>query len=46
MKTIKRKVFVNKSNKQLSITLPRKKLKGLGDKTPKKIKFKIEEWEW
>jgi|TARA_R100000501_G_C2615134_1_gene108870 hypothetical protein len=46
MRIIKGKVYENKTNKQLSIVLPKKKLKSLKGKIPKKIKFKIEEWEW
>lgn len=45
MASIIRKIFINKKNKQLSLTLP-KKLKIFKKKTPKKIKFKIEELIW
>lgn len=42
-----RKCFVNKTNKQISITLPKKnKLFRKFDGKPKKVKIKIEEVIW
>ena len=39
--------LVNKRNKQISITLPKRKLNFLDeDKVPKKIKMKIEDLKW
>jgi len=46
MVTLVRKVFVNKKNKQISITLPKKKLKIFKKKIPKAIKIKIKEIKW
>lgn len=40
------RVFTNKKNKQMSIVLPKKKLKLVKDGSPKKIYFKIEKIEW
>lgn len=37
------KTFINKNNKQISFTIPRRRIKFLNDKIPKSIKFKIEE---
>lgn len=45
-KTFKSKVFVNKTNHQISVNVPRRKIKLFKDKTPKKIKFEIKEIEW
>lgn len=43
-----RTIFVNKRNKQASITLPRKSIKFLKNPShiPRKIKIKIEEAIW
>ena len=40
------KPFVNKNNKQISITIPKTKLKIFKGKTPRLIKFEIKEIEW
>jgi hypothetical protein len=46
MTSLLRKVFLNKRNNQLIINLPRNKFKKLKDKTPSKVRLKIEGWEW
>ena len=40
------KPLVNKNNKQLSFTIPKKKFPMFKDKTPKLIKFRMENIEW
>lgn len=50
-KGIWKKVFVNKRNNQLSVTISKKKLLSKKDlnlkgKFPKRIKLKIEDIEW
>jgi len=45
-KTFFGKINQNKSNNQLTFSLPKRKFKMLKDKTPKRIKFKIEGIEW
>tara|TARA_R100000656_G_scaffold108773_1_gene80861 strand:+ start:1310 stop:1450 length:141 start_codon:yes stop_codon:yes gene_type:complete len=46
MKKISSKVFLNKTNKQMTITLPKKKFKHPEGKVPKRIKWKVEKIEW
>lgn len=45
-KTFKVKPFVNKNNKQISFTLPKKKIKMFNKKIPKEIKLEIKDVEW
>jgi len=45
-KTFKTKVFINKKTKQISISIPRKKIKLFKDNIPKNIKLEIKEIEW
>jgi len=45
-KVFKVKPFINKKTKQISITIPKKKLEIVKGKFPKKIKLKIKEIEW
>lgn len=46
MRILKVIPFINKRNNQISITLPRRKLKMLKKGLPKLLKIKIEEMEW
>lgn len=45
-KTFDIKPFVNKNNKQISIVLPKNKLKIFKKRVPKKIKLEIKEITW
>jgi len=38
--------FINKKNKQISILIPKRKIKIFKDKNPKKIKIEIKGIEW
>jgi len=40
------KPVINKKNNQISICIPRRKIRMFKDKIPIKIKFKIEDIEW
>lgn len=46
MKTLKLKPFVNKRNNQISIVIPRKKVKMFKKNVPKKIEIEIKGIEW
>jgi len=45
-KTFETKPTVNKNTKQLSITIPKRKLPIFKKRTPKRIKLEIKEIEW
>ena len=45
-KVFSAKPFVNKNTKQVSILIPKKKMKMFKNRIPKSIKFKIEEIIW
>jgi len=40
------KPFVNKKTKQISISIPKRKIKVFKKRIPKEIKFKIEKVTW
>jgi len=46
LKIFKAKPFMNKTNKQISIVIPKKKIKMFKNGIPKKIKFEIKDVEW
>jgi hypothetical protein len=40
------KLFTNKKNNQITLIIPRKKIKFPNNKVPKELKLKIEEIKW
>jgi len=45
-RVFKAKAFVNKNNKQISIVIPKSKIKIFKKKTPKEIELEIKGIEW
>ncbi len=45
-KVFKAKPYVNKNNKQISITIPKRKIKIFKKKVPKEVKLEIKGIEW
>jgi len=46
LKIFKVKPFINKTNKQISIVIPKKKIKIFKNGIPKKIELEIKSIEW
>jgi len=44
--TFRTKPLINKNTKQISISIPKKKVKIFKKKVPKEIKFEIKEVKW
>ena len=45
-RVFKTNVFINKKNKQISIVIPKSKIKIFKKRTPKTLKLEIKEIEW